>query len=215
MGFFGKTVEFVGKSAGCLANGVAHVSSEIAAGVAEMNGKHETADKIRRTGCTIGNTLESGCGKAGELTGKVVDGVIDVGTQFGGQVGKSIAAQKGSNIGKGEMIGQVVGGTIAGTAIGLVATTATVGILAAKGIAGTGAAISGLAGAAKTSAVMAAIGGGSLATGGGGVAAGTAIVVGSNLASGAIGASEGFKKAKKYREARNSQDDIIAITSEK
>ncbi|MEU8779492.1 hypothetical protein [Streptomyces sp. NPDC048606] len=69
-------------------------------------------------------------------------------------------------------VASLAGGAAAGAGVGAVAYTA----VGAFAVASTGTAISGLSGAAATSATLAWLGGGSLAAGGGGVAAGTLVM---------------------------------------
>lgn len=76
------------------------------------------------------------------------------------------------------LLGAGVLGSGAGAAVGAGAATATYLTVAGIATASTGAAISGLSGAAATSATLAAIGGGSLAAGGLGIAGGTAVLTG-------------------------------------
>ncbi|WP_239331806.1 hypothetical protein [Frankia sp. CiP3] len=75
-----------------------------------------------------------------------------------------------------QMVGAMAGGAVAGVAAGAGAGAATVAAVGAFATASTGVAISGLSGAAATSATLAWLGGGSLAAGGGGVAAGTTVL---------------------------------------
>ncbi|PSK70915.1 hypothetical protein C6W96_19900 [Streptomyces sp. CS149] len=70
------------------------------------------------------------------------------------------------------VVGSLIGGGAAGAGIG----TATYLAVGAFATASTGTAVSGLSGAAASSATLAWLGGGSLAAGGGGVAAGTAVL---------------------------------------
>ncbi|WP_250287278.1 hypothetical protein [Frankia sp. CiP1_Cm_nod2] len=79
-------------------------------------------------------------------------------------------------VGAVEVVGAVAGGAAAGAAAGAGAGAATFAAVGALATASTGTAISGLSGAAATSAILAWLGGGSLAAGGGGVAAGTTVL---------------------------------------
>jgi hypothetical protein len=103
-------------------------------------------------------------------------------------------------------VGALAGGLGVGAGAGAGAFV-TVGAFAA---ASTGTAISGLSGAAATSATLAALGGGSLAAGGGGVAAGT-LVLGSLVAAPAILATVGVVAWQGRRHRRRQRDSERAI----
>jgi hypothetical protein len=79
-----------------------------------------------------------------------------------------------------------LGGAAAGTAGGFAAAGATTAAVMALGTASTGAAISGLSGAAATNATLALLGGGPLAAGGGGIAAGAAMLSAATLGVGLL-----------------------------
>lgn len=117
------------------------------------------------------------------------------------------------------LLGAGVLGSGTGAAIGAGAATATYLTVAGLATASTGAAISGLSGAAATSATLAAIGGGSLAAGGLGIAGGTAVLTGIVAlpvlvaAAGAILASGGRileKQAAVERELVGAEKDFEA-----
>lgn len=72
----------------------------------------------------------------------------------------------------------ITAGALTGAALGPVAAYGTFAAAATLGTASTGAAISGLSGAAATNATLALLGGGPLAAGGAGVAGGTALLAG-------------------------------------
>jgi hypothetical protein len=82
---------------------------------------------------------------------------------------------KKTSVGAGVLLGSL-GGAAAGTAGGFAAAGATTSAVMALGVASTGTPIASLSGAAATNAVLAALGGGSLAAGGGGVAMGTVVL---------------------------------------
>ena len=82
---------------------------------------------------------------------------------------------KQASVGAGVLLGSL-GGAALGTAGGFAASGATTAAVMALGTASTGTAISTLSGAAATNAILAALGGGSLAAGGGGIALGTAVL---------------------------------------
>ena len=90
----------------------------------------------------------------------LVDGIDATMTQVPGLRGMDVDAVA--------WISGAIGSTAAGAGVGAGVTTA----VSSFGVASTGAAISGLSGAAAESATLAALGGGSLATGGGGMALG-------------------------------------------
>ncbi|MGP1560673.1 MAG: hypothetical protein ACTTIC_01125 [Helicobacteraceae bacterium] len=79
-----------------------------------------------------------------------------------------------------------LGGAGAGVGAGFAAAGATTLTVGALGTASTGIAISSLSGAAATNATLAALGGGSLASGGGGMALGSAILGGATLGVGLL-----------------------------
>lgn len=87
--------------------------------------------------------------------------------------------------GAGVLLGGI-GGAAAGTAGGFAAAGATTSAVMALGTASTGTAIGSLYGVAQTNAVLAALGGGSLAAGGGGMALGTAVLGGATLGVGLL-----------------------------
>ena len=102
--------------------------------------------------------------------------------------------------------GGTLSGAVTAALTGAGASAVTTGLVTSFATAGTGAAISGLSGAAAKSAVLAWLGGGSLATGGFGVAGGTVVLGGVAIApavavAGFVIAREGEKaktKAEKY-----------------
>ncbi len=109
------------------------------------------------------------------------------------------------SVGAGVLLG-ALGGAAAGAAGGFAAAGATTAAVAALASAGTGAAISSLSGAAATNAVLAVLGGGTIAAGGGGMALGS-VVLGSAAAGvglivgGFIFAAAGSKMSDKAEEA--------------
>lgn len=84
----------------------------------------------------------------------------------------NISEIKGVSITATEIIGTAILTGGAGAALGMATSTA----VTAFGVASTGAAISGLSGAAATNATLAWLGGGAIAAGGGGMAAGTTLL---------------------------------------
>jgi hypothetical protein len=89
------------------------------------------------------------------------------------------------SVGAGVLLGGL-GGAAVGTAGGFAAAGATTAAVMAVGTAGTGTAISSLSGAAATNAVLALLGGGTLAAGGGGVALGTMVLGAATLGVGLL-----------------------------
>lgn len=115
------------------------------------------------------------------------------------------------SVGAGVLLGGL-GGAAAGTAGGFAAAGATTSAVMALGTASTGTAISSLSGVAATNATLAALGGGSLATGGGGMALGTTILGATAfgaalLAAGAIFGVTGKKMADKADEAHRQVEE--------
>ncbi|WP_432489376.1 hypothetical protein [Kineococcus sp. SYSU DK018] len=109
-------------------------------------------------------------------------------------------------------VGALAGGLGAGAGAGAGAF-AGVGAFAA---ASTGTAISGLSGAAATSATLAALGGGSIATGGGGVAAGT-VVLGSLVAAPAVIATVGvlaWQGRRQRRQQKESAEELAVAEAD-
>lgn len=121
----------------------------------------------------------------------------------------------------------IIAGSAIGTAGSFAASGATTAAVTAFGVASTGTAISGLSGAAATNAILATLGGGSLAAGGGGVALGAKLLTGASLGIGLMvggffinhagdkaqanvdEAKEEYNKAKKLiREARTILSEI-------
>ncbi|MEW1956801.1 hypothetical protein [Kineococcus sp. NPDC059986] len=105
-------------------------------------------------------------------------------------------------------VGALAGGLGVGAGAGAGAFAA-VGAFAA---ASTGTAISGLSGAAATSATLAALGGGSLAAGGGGVAAGT-LVLGSLVAAPAVLATVGVVVWQGRRQRRRQREGAETLAA--
>jgi hypothetical protein len=103
-------------------------------------------------------------------------------------------------------VGALAGGVTAGAGAGATAF-ATVGAFAA---ASTGTSISGLSGAAATSATLAWLGGGSIAAGGGGVAAGT-IVLGSLVLAPAVLATAGLVSWQGRRQRRKQRQTATEL----
>lgn len=89
------------------------------------------------------------------------------------------------SVGAGLLLGGI-GGAAVGTAGGFAAAGATTAAVMALGTASTGTAITSLSGVAATNAVLAALGGGSIAAGGGGMALGSAILGGATLGVGLL-----------------------------
>lgn len=113
-----------------------------------------------------------------------------------------------------------VGGAAVGTAGGFAAAGATTSAVMALGTASTGTAISSLSGVAATNAVLAALGGGSIAAGGGGMALGSVVLGGATLGisllvGGIIFAATGAQLSEKADEAlvqaKRTRDDVNKI----
>ena len=112
---------------------------------------------------------------------------------------------KKASVGASVLVGGLSGAAL-GTAGGFAASGATTAAVMALGTASTGTAISALSGAAATNATLAALGGGSLATGGGGIALGTTILGAATfgvglLVGGVIFSCTGSKLSSKADEA--------------
>lgn len=89
------------------------------------------------------------------------------------------------SVGAGILLGGL-GGAAIGTAGGFAAAGATTAAVMALGTASTGTAIASLSGVAATNAVLAALGGGTIAAGGGGIALGTTLLGASTLGIGLL-----------------------------
>jgi len=112
--------------------------------------------------------------------------------------------------------GEMAAVTGVGAAAGATAAAAAYGATAAFASASTGAAISTLSGAAATSATLAALGGGSLATGGMGMAAGTMLLSGLIaapilIAAGAFAVYKGRKWRREAREHGEALDEALHV----
>jgi hypothetical protein len=109
---------------------------------------------------------------------------------------------------------------VLGTAAALGTPALVTGTVAALATASTGTAISGLSGAAASNAVLAWLGGGSLAAGGGGVAAGTAVLAGitvgatAGVALLAVGTMASAFYAKKLTESKEYERDVAIAVAE-
>ncbi|TYQ15702.1 UNVERIFIED_CONTAM: hypothetical protein Cloal_2185 [Acetivibrio alkalicellulosi] len=114
---------------------------------------------------------------------------------------------------------EVLGKTVLTAGTGALAGLAAYGGTMTLGIASTGTPISALCGAAATKATLAALGGGSLATGGGGIALGTTIL-GAMSAGPAIAVaglllnSKGNSSLRKAEEARSEVNKVIIKMNE-
>ena len=111
------------------------------------------------TGMATANLIGQGVG------GSIGTAVFALGMWLSGNMSDSDAAR-------------CVSAGVTGSAIGSVAGAGVIALASAYGTAGTGAAISGLSGAAANSAALAWLGGGSAAAGGGGAGLGAAVVGG-------------------------------------
>ncbi len=125
---------------------------------------------------------------------------------------KSIAQLEKISISAKEIGASVVGGGI----VGGVAAAGAYGLAGTIGIASTGAAISGLSGAAASSATLAWLGGGALAAGGGGVALGTAVLGGIVVAPAVflVGGYAYLKSAEKLDDAKAQAEKVNKYAAE-
>ena len=121
--------------------------------------------------------------------------------------------------GAGVLLGGIGGATV-GTAGGFAAAGATTSAVMALGTASTGTAISSLSGVAATNATLAALGGGSIATGGGGMALGTAVLGGATLGVGLLvggiifnvtGSKLSDKADEAYNQAKRTEREVNKI----
>ncbi|GBF07244.1 hypothetical protein DAERI_130074 [Deinococcus aerius] len=103
---------------------------------------------------------------------------------------------------------EIAGGLASATAAGVGTGATVISAVSAFGVASTGTAISGLSGAAANSALLAWLGGGSLAAGGGGMALGTIVAGGLFVAPAALVGS--FIAAKKGQEALTAATEYQA-----
>lgn len=126
---------------------------------------------------------------------------------------------KKASIGAGVLLGGL-GGAAAGTAGGVAAAGATTSVVMALGTASTGTAIGGLSGAAASNAVLAFLGGGSLAAGGGGMALGSMILGGATLGVGLLvggaifnltGGKLSDQADEAWREMKKAEKQMTAI----
>lgn len=111
--------------------------------------------------------------------------------------------------------GGTLQGTVSAAGAGTGASAATTGLVASLATASTGTAISGLSGAAAQSAILAWLGGGSLAAGGWGMAAGTVVLGGITVApaiaiGGFVLAAQGEKALTKATEYSAEVDKAVA-----
>ena len=147
-----------------------------------------------------------------------IQGRPDFNIQLGGMDLPQYQADELRKISSGavEILGSITTAGIAGSLAASGVTTA----VTAFGAASTGTAISGLSGAAATNATLAAIGGGSLASGGGGMALGSAILGGATLGVGLLvgGAIMGLTGSKlsdqadeAYRQASRTEEQVDKI----
>ncbi len=143
---------------------------------------------------------------------------IEVSQSFGMDELNSDFSEKMKQLGDMDnLINALGGGALGGVAAGGLVALGAYGAIGTFGVASTGAAISGLAGAAATNATLAWLGGGSLAAGGLGVAGGTA-VLGGIVAGPALAimgcvmnakAEENFYKAKReYKKAEGIAEEL-------
>lgn len=125
------------------------------------------------------------------------------------------------SVGAGVLLGGISGAAI-GTAGGFAAAGATTSAVMALGTASTGTVISSLSGAAATNAVLAALGGGSIAAGGGGIALGSAILGGATLGVGLLvggiifnitGSSLSNKADEAWKQMKKAECEINKICS--
>lgn len=104
-------------------------------------------------------------------------------------------------------------GTTTAALVGLSAGTITTGVATTFGTAGTGAAISSLSGAAANSAMLAWLGGGTVAAGGGGVAAGSLFLgmfmTGGGLLAGAAASYGAYKLVQWYNQPQTLTQALI------
>lgn len=126
---------------------------------------------------------------------------------------------KDAGVGATALLGGLSGAGL-GTAGGFAAAGGTTAAVTALGTASTGTPIFALAGAAKANAILAALGGGSLATGGGGVALGSAILGGATLGAGLLvggiifniaGSSVSDKADNAWRQMLENEEKINSI----
>lgn len=121
--------------------------------------------------------------------------------------------------GAGVLLGGI-GGAAAGTAGGFAAAGVTTSAVMALGTASTGTAISTLSGVAATNAILAALGGGSIAAGGGGMALGSMVLGGATLGVGLLvggvifnitGSKLSDKADEAYSQAKRTENEVNKI----
>lgn len=118
-------------------------------------------------------------------------------------------------IGAESLLSGLVGAAL-GTAGGYAAAGVATSAVIAFGTAGTGAAISGLKGAALTNATLAYLGGGTLAAGGGGIALGSTILTGATLGVGLLvgGIIFSMSADSTYEKANEVWNDMLKAEKE-
>lgn len=119
------------------------------------------------------------------------------------------------SIGAEALLSGLVGAAL-GTAGGYAAAGVTTSAVFAFGTAGTGAAISGLKGAALTNATLAYLGGGTIAAGGGGMALGGALLTGATLGVGLLvgGIIFSFAGDSTYEKANKVWEEMLKAEKE-
>lgn len=122
---------------------------------------------------------------------------------------------KKASVGANTLLGGL-GGAAAGTAGGFAASGAATAVVMALGTASTGVPIASLSGAAATNAMLAALGGGSLAAGGGGMALGTTVLGAATLGVGLLigGVIFGIAGGKISSDAKKAQKEIEKETQQ-
>ncbi|MDR7857683.1 hypothetical protein [Tissierella sp.] len=199
MGILGGLLKGAGQVVGTTSEMVLKTTGQLIGTVADGLGANDLANISRDIGSGLGEVSNKVFKTTGNVAGKVVDTAINVTTDIGGGVGEFIAEGCGADndrIEKAKNIGKIVGGAAGGLIVGDVLGGVICSVAGATMTASTSTAISTLDGIAKSNAVIAQIGGGSLAAGGGGIAAGQAILNSINATCSITGGIQGIDGKK-------------------
>lgn len=120
-----------------------------------------------------------------------------------------------SSVGAAVLLGAIEGAAV-GTAGAFAASGATTAVMTVVGTSSTGTALSSLNGAALTNAVLAQLGGGSIAAGGGGVALGAAVLQAASLGVGVMvaGIAFNYSGTTMSKKANEAWEQIVQETDE-
>lgn len=175
MSILGKLAKGTGYLACGLGGAAIGLTGNIVGGIGKaIIPESEFFDDIKEFSNKAGNAVLNASSSVGNLAEYAVDTTFKISGDIGGGIASGIAEMAGGSyedIEKAKKIGRFCGGVVVGVIAGDLiggAITSTAGM----GAAGTGTSIASLHGAPYTSAIMAKIGGGTIASGGAGVAGG-------------------------------------------